>query len=97
LISDGVITSAVFGRHLLNGGVEWRRWVQPARKPVRIAPALFVDSGRAYNGLESSNDRWQYDVGGGLRLAIPGSGVLRIDVAHGVRDGGTVLSMGWGR
>jgi len=97
LISDGVITNAVFGRHLLNGGVEWRRWVQPARKPVRIAPALFVDSGRAYHGLESSNDRWQYDVGGGLRLAIPGSGVLRIDVAHGVRDGGTVLSMGWGR
>lgn len=97
LIDDGVIANAVFGRHVINGGVEWRRWVQPARKPVRLAPALFVDTGRAYRGIDSTNDRWQYDVGGGLRLAVPGSGVLRVDVAHGLRDGGTVLSMGWGR
>jgi outer membrane translocation and assembly module TamA len=97
LIDDGVVTNAVFGRHVVNGGVEWRRWVQPARKPIRIAPALFLDTGRAYRGIDSTNDRWQYDVGAGLRLAIPGSGVLRIDLAHGLRDRGTVLSMGWGK
>lgn len=95
LIDDGVIRDAVFGRHLINGGIEWRRWVQPARKPVRIAPALFVDIGRAYRGLDSTNQRCQYDVGTGFRLAVPGSGVLRIDVAHGLRDGRTALSMGW--
>ena len=97
LIDDGVITHAVFGRHVINGGVEGRRWMQPARKPLRMAPALFLDTGRAYRGIDSTNDRWQCDAGAGLRIAIPGSGVLRIDVAHGLRDGGTVLSLGWGK
>ncbi len=95
LIDDGVIHDAVFGHHVLNGGIEWRRWVQPARKPLRMAPALFIDSARAFRGLDSTNERWQYDIGAGFRVAVPGSGVLRIDVAHGLRDGGTVLSMGW--
>lgn len=95
LIDDGVIHDAVFGHHVINGGIEWRRWVQPARKPVRMAPALFIDSGRAFRGLDSTNERWQYDIGAGFRVAVPGSGVLRVDVAHGLRDGGTVLSMGW--
>jgi Peptidase C39 family len=97
LIDDGVIRDAVFGRHVIDGGVEWRRWAQLANKPIRIAPALFVDAGRAYRGVDSSPDRCQYDVGGGFRLAVPGSGVLRIDVAHGLRDGRNALSMGWGR
>lgn len=95
LIDDGVIHDAVFGHHVINGGIEWRRWVQPARKPVRFAPAVFIDSGRAFRGLDSTNERWQYDIGTGFRFALPGSGVLRIDLAHGLRDGGTVLSMGW--
>jgi hypothetical protein len=28
-------------------------------------------------------------------VPIPGAGVLRVDVAHGLRDGQTVLSVGW--
>jgi len=95
LIDDGVIRNAVFGRHVINGGVEWRRWVQLARRPVRLAPTMFIDTGRAYHGLDSTNEGWQYDAGAGLRLAIPGSGVLRIDIAHGLRDGRNALSMGW--
>jgi len=95
LIDDGVIQDAVFGRHVINGGLEWRRWMQPARKPVRMGPAMFVDFGRAFHGLDSSNEQWQYDVGAGFRMAIPGSGVLRIDFARGLRDGRNALSMGW--
>lgn len=95
LITDGVIRDAVFGRHVINGGLEWRRWMQPARKPVRLGPAVFIDVGRGFRGLDSSSEQWQYDVGAGFRLAIPGSGVLRVDVAHGLRDGRTALSMGW--
>ncbi|MBW8895062.1 MAG: hypothetical protein JF613_02615, partial [Acidobacteria bacterium] len=43
LIDDGIIGNAVFGRHLMSGGVEGRRWRQLSRKPVRFAPALFLD------------------------------------------------------
>jgi hypothetical protein len=36
------------------------------------------------------------DIGGGLRIKIPGAeGVLRIDIAHGVRDGKNALTFGW--
>ncbi|MBW8866437.1 MAG: hypothetical protein JF610_03755, partial [Acidobacteria bacterium] len=80
-----------------SGGVEGRRWKQLSGKPVRFAPALFLDVARAYYALDSQNERWQADIGGGLRMAIPGSGVLRIDVAHGLADGRTAFSMGWGR
>jgi outer membrane translocation and assembly module TamA len=80
---------------VINGGLEWRRWMQPSRTPVRVGPAIFMDAARAFRGLDSSIERWQYDVGTGFRLAIPGSGVLRVDVAHGLRDGRNALSMGW--
>jgi len=95
LINDGVIRDAVFGRHVINGGLEWRRWMQPARKPVRLGPAVFMDVGRGFRGLDSSSERWQSDVGAGFRLAIPGSGALRVDIAHGLCDGRNALSMGW--
>jgi hypothetical protein len=97
LIDDGVIDDGVFGRQVINAGCEWRRWMQPARKPVHLGPALFIDAARAFHGLDSSIERWQYDVGAGFRLAIPGSGVLRIDAAHGLRDGRNALSMGWSK
>ena len=38
----------------------------------------------------------QVDVGAGLRIKIPGTpGVLRADVAHGLRDGANALTFGW--
>ena len=38
----------------------------------------------------------QVDVGVGLRIKIPGTpGVLRADVAHGLRDGANALTFGW--
>ncbi len=97
LIDDGIIRDAVFGRHVVDGGVEGRRWLQLSRKPVRFAPAVFVDVARAYHALDDQTERWQMDVGAGLRMAIPGSGVLRVDVAHGLADGRTSVSMGWGK
>ncbi len=95
LLDGGVIDDGVFGRRLAHGGVEWRRWLQPGRKPLRIAPALFVDAARAFAGVESSDRRWHSDLGAGLRMALPGAGVVRIDVARGLRDGATALSVGW--
>jgi hypothetical protein len=100
LLDDGIVGGESFGRQLWHGGVEARRWVQLSGKPVRLAPALFVDAARASHGLEaidSVDGRWQFDAGAGIRLAVPGSGVLRIDVAHGLRDGRNAFSVGWVR
>jgi peptidase C39-like protein len=97
LIDDGIIRDAAFGRHVVEAGVEGRHWLQLARKPIRFAPALFLDVARAYHALDPQNERWQTDVGAGLRIAVPGSGVFRIDLAHGLADGRTALSMGWAK
>ena len=97
LLDEGIISRGVFGRRLMHGGAEWRRWVQPVGKPLRIAPAVFVDTARASAGLELSDRRWQSDAGVGVRIALPGAGVVRIDLARGLRDGATALSIGWAR
>jgi hypothetical protein len=97
LLHDGVVRSTAFGEQLLHAGFEWRRWLAPRGKPVRIAPAVFLDAARAFRGVDGRDGRAQLDAGGGVRLAIPGSGVLRIDVAHGLADGRHALSIGWTR
>jgi hypothetical protein len=95
LLDEGIIGDGVFGRRLAHSGAEWRRWLQLRGKPLRIAPAVFVDTARAGAGLESSDRRWHSDAGAGVRVALPGAGVIRIDLARGLRDGSIALSAGW--
>jgi hypothetical protein len=95
LLNGGVIRDGVFGRRLAHGGAEWRHWLQPKRRPLTIAPALFVDVARASRGLASFDRRGHVDAGAGVRVVMPGAGVLRIDVARGLRDGAMALSAGW--
>ena len=96
LLEDGVIEGGVFGRHVSFGSVEAQRWLRPMwHGLLRVAPAAFVDVARARRGLETTDTRVHYDAGAGLRLSIPGAGVLRVDIAHGLRDGRTALSVGW--
>jgi len=95
LLDDGVIEGGVFGRRMTFGSVEAQRWLRPsAHGLVRVAPAIFLDTARASRGLATTNQREQYDLGIGLRLTLPGTGVLRVDVARGLRDGRTALSFG---
>jgi hypothetical protein len=97
LLDEGVIRGGVFGRRLMFGGAEWRRWMRPSRSVVSIAPAVFVDVGRAARGIASTDERAHADVGAGMRIALPGTGVLRVDFAHGLRDGANALSVGFER
>lgn len=92
LLEDGVVGAGVFGRRLAHGGAEWRRWFQ--RPFVRLAPAVFVDLARAARGLEGFDSRGHVDAGAGLRLSVTGLGVLRVDVAKGLRDGAIGVSAG---
>jgi outer membrane translocation and assembly module TamA len=64
---------------------------------LRIAPSVFVDVARAYDAPPFADSRAHVDVGVGLRVAVPGAGVLRADVARGLRDGEMALSFGWTR
>jgi hypothetical protein len=95
LLHDGVIRDAVFGRGLVSGGVEWRRWGAPFKRVLRFAPAIFVDAARACDVPEYGDARTHVDAGTGVRLAIPGAGVLRTDFAVGLRDGKWAISVGW--
>ncbi len=97
LLHDGVITRGVFGRRLAHGGMEWRRWLNPVRGTLRIAPAVFADAATASRSSGAFTTKPQVDGGIGLRLGVPGAGVLRVDVAKGLCRGGTVFSAGWTR
>jgi hypothetical protein len=95
LLDDGIVTGGVFGRRVSFANVEAQRWRRLRRAPVRIAPAFFVDAARATSGFEGTKANWQVDAGAGVRLALPGAGTLRVDLAHGLRDGRTALSAGF--
>jgi outer membrane translocation and assembly module TamA len=97
LLHDGVIRDGVFGRVVASGGAEWRRWRSPVLRLLRIAPAAFVDVARAFDAPQFADPRAHVDIGAGIRLAIPGAGVIRADVARGLRDGEMAVSVGWTR
>jgi hypothetical protein len=45
------------------------------------------------SAVSTASNRGDIDVGGGLRLGLPGlEGVFRLDVGKGLRDGATALS-----
>jgi hypothetical protein len=97
LLEDGIVnmeSGSVFGRTLAYGTVEAQRWFD---HPVlaRIAIAGFVDAARATRTHAMDNVA-QVDVGGGLRVKLPGwERFLRADIAHGVRDGANAFTLGW--
>ena len=97
LLDGGVLTGPVFGRDVARGSIEYGRPV--ARTIVgTIAIAGFVDAARAWNRRDGFDGSPLYaDAGIGMRVHPPGSGgAIRIDVAHGLRGGGTALSASWG-
>jgi predicted double-glycine peptidase len=98
MLDDGVVDltgSSVFGRSLAFGSAELQRWLEPLPL-VRIGIAGFTDVARASRQLSSGETPVQVDAGIGLRLKIPGTpGLLRADVARGLRDGANALTLGW--
>lgn len=96
LLERGRITGEVLGRWLSHGAVEYQHpVVAAAAGSIRVAG--FADTARAWRlpGGEASSPL-HADVGGGLRLVLPGSGgTMRVDVARGLRDGRVAFSAGW--
>jgi hypothetical protein len=96
LLTGDVVTGPVFGRDVAHASFEYARPLALALAGG-VSLAGFVDSARAsqrVNGLEPSP--FYVDAGFGLRVLATGqSGSVRIDLAHGLRGGGTTLSAGW--
>jgi len=78
------------GRLFIHESTEVQRWW--AVGPFRAGVASFVDTGRTARRL-TGDPISDMDVGVGLRGAYPGrAGALRLDVAHGLRDGNNAVS-----
>ena len=98
LLQDGVIglgPSSAFGRSLSYGTAEVQCWFD---KPflARVGLAAFLDIARASRKAAGDESPAHVDVGAGARVKIPGAtGALRVDVAHGVRDGANAFTVGW--
>jgi len=89
--SDERFRTERLGRVFIHDSTELQQWW--AVGPVRAGAAGFVDVGRTDRRALSDalND---VDIGAGLRAAYPGRvGALRLDVARGLRDGNTALSV----
>ena len=97
VLDSGRLQVARLGRHLAQGTAEAQHWWRAAAVP--IGGALFVDLARTSARPAEASDRravTDVDVGAGFRLALPGRhGLFRADLARGLRDGRTVLSIGW--
>jgi hypothetical protein len=95
LLDGGVVSGAVFGRRVAYAGAEVTGWLG-GPGPLATGGALFVDAARAWRRPAGGASPVEVDVGAGLRLALPGSAArLRLDVAHGLRDGRNAVSIGW--
>ena len=97
LLHDGVLTGPVFGRDVEHASLEYARPVKSTRAG-RLSVAGFVDAAQAWHRLSGLGTSPLYvDAGVGLRVNGPGpGGAIRIDIAHGLRGGGTTISASWG-
>jgi hypothetical protein len=95
LLDDGRVVGPVFGRHLLHATTEAQHWFRTSL--VRVGAAAFIDAASAAERLNAPVGRaFQLDAGAGLRLRLPGAAsTLRVDYAHGLRDGADAWTVGW--
>jgi hypothetical protein len=96
LLEDGVVGGPAFGRRLLHGSAEVEVRLATIG-PARLGATGFLDWAQARERLSAPGaGPALVDVGGGLRVRLPGSlPAVRIDAATGLRDGGFTLSAGW--
>jgi tetratricopeptide (TPR) repeat protein len=97
LLTGGIVNAgsdSAFGRTLMGGTVEARRWLDRPQLP-QIGLAMFSDVART--SRSSANESlFNVDLGAGVRIRVPGwQSTLRVDVAHGLRDGRHALTFGW--
>jgi hypothetical protein len=91
VIDGGKLDPQQIGRRIQHLSGEVQNW-WAYRTKLQLGAAMFVDTARAGQRVfpDAKSD---VDVGIGGRFSAPGfGGVLRIDIAHGLRDGDDALS-----
>lgn len=92
---NDLLPTGTTGRRIVHGGAAID---QPFYQTPFLSFALgaFVDAARISERLSGGRERTFVDVGGGLRIGLLGGqlGVLRIDLATGVNDDATALTVG---
>jgi len=87
---EGVLGAIPLGRSLVLANVEWRRRLHGG--PVPLGGVLFYDG--AWLGRATPGRAVFHDVGVGLRIGLPGSGIIRLDFGHGLADGKNAVFIG---
>jgi hypothetical protein len=91
IVDDGRMESERLGRDIAHVSGELRQW-WTIKSTVHLGAAVFTDAAHVARRAEADS-RGDVDVGGGLRLAVPGlEGVFRLDLGKGLRDGATAVS-----
>lgn len=95
ILDGGVIRADRIGRVLVHGSIEGTRWLWDWSL-VSMGVALFGDAARLWKPLATGTEpSFMVDAGAGLRVALPWRGRFRADIALGLRDGATALSVAW--
>lgn len=91
-LAGGALRVSRLSRTVAHATVEARHWWRgPAG--TRLAAAAFLDAARGDGGVSGAGPGGAVDAGLGARIAVPGlSGVLRLDVARGLRDRASAIS-----
>jgi hypothetical protein len=91
IVDDGRMESDRLGRSIAHVSGEVRQW-WTIKSALHLGAAVFADAAHVARRVEP-NSRGDIDVGGGIRLALPGlAGVFRLDVGKGLHDGATAVS-----
>ena len=91
VIDGGKLDPQQIGRRIQYLSGEMQNW-WTYRTKIQLGAAAFIDTARASQRV-FPDPKSDVDVGIGARFSAPGfSGVLRIDIAHGLRDGDDALS-----
>ena len=91
LLTDGVVTSQVFGRRFLFASATYERPLRTFKFGTATL-AAFVDSARPFNGIVPTWDITHVDIGFGARVHSSAYGSIRADFGYGLRDGSTAVS-----
>lgn len=96
ILDSGILGGPGFGPALAYGGVEHQRKLRQIGH-ARLDWVAFTDVARVWNRPDAADSSsFLVDVGIGLRVAMPRTGGgLKLDAAHGVRDGAFAMSVGW--
>lgn len=92
----GILGVTPLGRSLALTNVEWRRRLYNGTF-FQLGSVVFYDGARISGLVGGGRRAIFHDVGVGLRFAIRGSPVVRIDVGHGLTDGRNALFAGLGQ